>query len=73
MHTLKYPPHSEQLSVALGWALDFSILTDSALPLTTFGLGYAISLVVDAGATNALANRWQSVNIIFTTLYYSLQ
>ncbi|KAJ2928695.1 hypothetical protein H1R20_g8366, partial [Candolleomyces eurysporus] len=48
-----------------------SILTDSALPLTVFGLGYAISLVVDAGLTNESTKRWQIVNIVFATLYYS--
>lgn len=48
-----------------------SILMDSALPLTVFGLGYAISLIVDAGVTNASTKRWQIVNIVFATLYYS--
>lgn len=48
-----------------------SILIDSALPLAVFGLGYAISLVVDAGVTNASTKRWQIVNIIFAMLYYS--
>lgn len=48
-----------------------AVLIEAALPLTFFGLGYAISLVVDAGITTASVSRWQIVNGLFAALYFT--
>ena len=48
-----------------------AILIEAALPLTVFGLGYAISLVVDAGITTESVSRFQIVNGVFAALYFT--
>jgi hypothetical protein len=48
-----------------------AILIEAALPLTVFGLGYAISLVVDVGITTESVSRWQTVNGAFAALYFT--
>ncbi|EAU87195.1 hypothetical protein CC1G_10474 [Coprinopsis cinerea okayama7 len=46
------------------------VLIESALPVTVFGIGYAISLVIPMGKTTQLATVWQVMSLIFALLYF---